>query len=107
MMFCHACLAENYDTATRCKECGAKLHVVGKTFSEEFQEKALVANRSVYAWVSGGIAAGFYGLGCAVLFPAIFAHRLVFLAGLVIIFAIAFAAGRMLANALNDTSFGR
>jgi len=104
MMFCHACLAENYDNAKHCIECGAKLHVVGKTFSEEFQEKALVANRTVYGWVSGAIAAGLYGLGCAVLAPAIFSHKLVFFTGLVTVFAVAWSCGRMLANALNDTS---
>ena len=104
MMFCHACLAENYDKATHCVECGAKLHVVGKKFSEEFQEKALVANRAVYGGVSGAIAAGLYGLGCAVLAPGIFTHKLIFFAGLVAVFAVACFCGRLLANALNDTS---
>jgi hypothetical protein len=104
MMFCHACLAENYDTAKHCAECGAKLHVVGKTFSEEFQEKTLVASRGVFGWVSGAIASALYGLGCAVLAPAIFTHKLVFFGGLVAVFALAWTCGRMLANALNDTS---
>jgi hypothetical protein len=104
MRFCHACLAENYDSAAHCVECGAKLHVVGKTFSQEFQEKTLVASRSVYGGVSGSLAAGLYGLACAVLVPAIFSHKLIFFAGLVIVFAVACLCGRMLANALNDTS---
>jgi hypothetical protein len=104
MKFCHECLAENYDSAARCRECGAKLHVVGKSFSEEYQEKALVANRRVYGLVAGAIAAGFYGLGCAVLFPDIFSHMFYFFAGLLVVFALARACGRGLANALNDTS---
>ena len=104
MKFCHECLAENYDSAARCAECGAKLHVIGKSFSEEFQEKALVANRAVYGWVSGAIAGGCYGLACAVLFPDIFSHKLVFLGSLAAVFAIACYGGRALANALNDTS---
>jgi hypothetical protein len=104
MMFCHECLAENYDTATHCVECGAKLHVVGKTFSEEFQEKSLVANRRAYGLVGGAIASAFYGLGCAVLVPNIFTHKLFFFAGLVVVFAVARSCGRLLANALNDTS---
>ena len=104
MKFCHECLAENYDSAARCKECGAKLHVVGKTFSEEYQEKSLVANRGVFGMVGGAIAAAFFGLGCAVLFPDIFTHKSYFLAGLLIVFALARACARALANALNDPS---
>jgi stress-induced morphogen len=104
MMFCHECLAENRDTATHCVECGAKLHVVGKTFAEEFQEKSLVANRNVYGMVSGAIASGFYGLACAVLFPGIFSRKIIFFIGLVVVFVFARFCGRVLANALNDTS---
>ena len=104
-MFCHECLAENRDTATHCKECGAKLHVVDKPFSEELREKSLAANSSVYGWVSGSIAAGFYGLACAVLFPQIFTNKLVFLIGLVLVFAAARFGGRLVADAINDTSF--
>ena len=104
MRFCHACLAENYDSAALCVECGAKLRVVGKTFSQEFQEKTLVANRAVYGWVGGSVAAGLYGLACAVLVPGIFSHKLIFFAGLVIVFAVACLCSRLLAKALNDTS---
>ena len=104
MKFCHECLAENYDSATHCVECGAKLHVVGKKFSEEFQEKSLVVSRRVFGLVGGAIASAFYGLGCAVLIPNVFTHKLYFFAGLVLVFVIARFCGRLLANALNDTS---
>jgi ABC-type Co2+ transport system permease subunit len=104
MKFCHECLAENYDSAAHCVECGAKLHVVGKTFTEEFQEKSLTANRRVYGWVGGSVASGFYGLGCAVLVPEIFSRKLFFFAGLVAVFVSARFCGRLLANAINDTS---
>jgi hypothetical protein len=90
-MFCHECLAENKDSATRCIECGAKLHVVGKPFSEELQEKSLVANANVYGRVSGVIAAAFYVLFCAVALPQIFTQNIYFFIAV--------------ANAINDTSF--
>jgi predicted GNAT superfamily acetyltransferase len=104
MKYCHECLAENYDSAARCVDCGAKLHVVGKSFSEEFQEKSLVASRRVYGLVGGAVAASGYGLGCAVLFPTIFNHKIYFFAGLAVVFAVARAGGRALATAMNDTS---
>jgi hypothetical protein len=104
-MFCHECLAENKDTATHCIDCGAKLHRVDKPFSEELREKSLTANSTVYGWVSGAIAAGFYGLFCAVLVPQIFANKVVFVIGLVLVFAAARFGGRLLADAINDTSF--
>ena len=104
MKFCHECLAENYDSAALCVECGARLHVVGKSFSEEYQEKTLVANRAVYGMVAGSIASACYGLVCAVLVPDIFLHKLFFFAGLLIVFGSARFCGRLLANALNDTS---
>jgi hypothetical protein len=104
-MFCHECLAENLDTATRCVDCGAKLHRVDKPFSEELQEKSLFANKSVYGNVTGAIAATFYGLFCAVAIPQIFTRKILFFIGLVIVFAIARACGRLVANAINDTSF--
>jgi hypothetical protein len=98
-------LAENLDTATHCVDCGAKLHVVGKSFTEELQEKSLFANTAVYGNVSGAIAASFYGLFCAALLPEIFSRKIVFLSGLVIIFVLARLCGRLVANAINDTSF--
>lgn len=104
MKFCHECLAENYDSAARCVECGARLHVAGKSFAEEFQEKSLVASRRAYGLVGGAIAASMYGLACAVLFPGIFLHKLYFFAGLGTVFAIACYCGRALANAINDPS---
>lgn len=103
-MFCHACLAENRDSATHCVDCGAKLHRVDKPFSEELQEMSLVANRRVYGLVSGAIMASIYGLFCAALFPEVFSHKTAFLIGLAMVFLLARFCGRMLANAINDTS---
>lgn len=104
MRHCHQCLAENYNWAKHCAECGTKLHVVGKSFSDEFHEKALIANRRVYGLVGGAIASGFYGLACAVLVPEIFSRKLYFFAGLLAVFFSARFCGRLLANALNDKS---
>ena len=42
---------------------------------------------------------------CAVLVPEIFTRKIIFLIGLVAIFAIARFFGRLLANTINDTSF--
>ena len=102
--FCHECLAENPPTATHCVDCGAKLHVVGKSFTEELQEKSLVANTNIYGRVSGAIACGIYALFCAALVPQIFANKTVFVVGLAVIFLLARFCGRWLANAINDTS---
>ena len=104
MNYCHECLAENRDTATHCVDCGAKLHVVGKAFSEEFHEKALVANPELYGAISAVIASGLYGLACAVLVPGIFTRKIVFFVGLVAVFAFARFCGRKLAIAMNDSS---
>ncbi len=104
VIFCNSCLAENRKAATHCIDCGADLQATRKKFSEELTERALTANRRVYGLVSGAIASAFFGLGCAVLFPQIFFHKLAFYSGLLIVFAAARYCGLRLADSINDTS---
>ena len=104
VIFCNACLAENYRSATQCIDCGADLQTARKTFSQELQEKSLVVNRGVIGLVSGAIVSALYGLGCAVLVPGIFLHKLVFYTGLLIVFVAARYCGLRLADSINDTS---
>jgi ribosomal protein L34E len=104
VIFCNACLAENYRSATHCIDCGADLQVVRKKFSEELRERSLIVNRGVFGLVGGAVASAFYGLGCAVLVPDIFLHKLAFYTGLLIVFVVARYCGHLLADAINDTS---
>ena len=104
VVYCNECLAENRRSATHCIDCDADLQVVRKSFSEEMRQRAPVANRGNYGVVSGTIASAFFGFACAVLFPNIFQHRLVFYSGLLFVFVAARYCGQRLADFVNDTS---